>query len=200
MKKRSLTYLLLALVFYACLGLESENVSDSIAFKPNVSLPLGKLLVEYTDIDDLPIVPPVDLIPVTYQEKDTVFFRVEENIAVRERILELMLQFDSKNRFPAELEIRIYYWDDADTDHYLTDEPIILPAAEIDDSGLVTKESIDLTQLPLSDQQIDDILTVNRFVIEATVKDLVFTPEVVQQINTYSILSALGVRAHVNFE
>jgi len=174
-------------------------VSDILPYQPDVSLPLGKLLVEYDDIDDLPIVPPVDLTPVTYHERDTLYFRVEENIAVRERILELMFQFDSKNRFPAEIEIRLYYWDETETDIYLTEEPIILPAAEIDASGNITKESMDLTQMPLSDRQIDDILTVNRFVIEATVKEVVFTPEIVQQINTYSILSAVGVRAHVNF-
>jgi len=199
MCKKGILYIIWVVLLYGCLGLESENISDSISYQPDISLPLGKLLVEYTDIDDVPIIPPVDLTPVTYHEKDTVYFRVEENVAVRERILELMFQFDSKNRFPAAVEFRLYYWDDTNTDIYLTEEPITLPAAEIDATGLVVKESTDLTKLPLSDKQIDDILSVNRFVIEATIKDVVFTPEVVDQINTYSILSAVGVRAHVDF-
>ena len=200
MKKRGLVYIAWALVLHACLGLESENISDSIAYQPDVSLALGKLWVEYGDIDDLPIVPPVDLTPVSYGMRDTVYFRVTENIAVRERILELMFQFDSKNRFPARIEVDLYYWDESGTDIYFTKEPIILPAAETDDSGTLIKESLNLTQMPLTDKQIDDILRVNRFVIEVTVKDVVFTPEIVRQINTYTIQTALGVRAHVKFK
>jgi len=187
-------------LLYSCLGLESENISDNIPYQPNVSLPVGKLLMQYESITDLPVPPPIGLFPVTFTDRDTVFFRLDENIFVRDNIKYLKLRFDTTNRFPAQIEVELYYINSNGEKSYLTNEPIIVPAAVIDTEGIITREQTDLTDVMLSDEQIDDMTWVSQYLIQVTVRDLVMTPVVRNEIANYSVRSALGAEAHLDVQ
>ncbi|MCG8579097.1 MAG: hypothetical protein MI866_04235 [Bacteroidales bacterium] len=204
MPQRFICTMFLAISLMACTGLDADKISDEIEFKPNLSLPLGKLTVQYDDVSEVPLVAPVPVVDVTvgWEETDTVYFNLESSVSERKYILSMMLQFDITNRYPAEIEVDLYFVDINGTDRQLTTTPILVNAAEIDEDGKVSKEKHSDPypyQLPLSDEQIDALLFSDRIVIRGVVNDLVLTQQVIDNFDSYSLSAAVGVQAQIDY-
>jgi hypothetical protein len=172
--------------------------------KPSLSLPLGKLSLQYDNPGEVPLISPVPVTDVTvsWVERDTVYFNLESSVAERKYIVSMMLQFDITNRYPAEMNVELYISDSFGTTMRITSEPIIVNAAEIDDEGKVTKAMHSDPypyQLPLSDEQIDALLVSDKLVIKAAVNDLELTTPVVESFAEYSITAAVGVQAQIDY-
>ncbi|TRX72406.1 hypothetical protein [Carboxylicivirga sp. M1479] len=195
---------LLLIGLCACTGLDVDKISENFEYTPDFSLPIGKLTVQYDDVNDLPIdLPdPIDSEPVNWSETDTAYFNSSESVAERKYILSMMIQFDITNRYPAYMDAELYLIDAMGNDIYLTSSPIILEPAEINADGEVVKERHTQPypyQMPLSDEMIDALLTSTQIVIKASIKELLFTDEVVNQFPNYQVDMAVGVQAEVDF-
>ena len=192
-----------SIMFVACTGLETDKISDEVRYKPNVSLPLGYMTLNYDSPVDLPVdLPdPIESEPISWVEQDTVTFDVEASFVEREYIISMLLQFDITNRYPAELDIEMFFVDDNGTNIYLTETPIKVEPAEIDGSGTVTREMHSdpyPVQIPLTDAQIDLLMQSRDFVIRGSVNDLVITSEIFGNFDTYDMFTAVGVQAQID--
>ncbi|MBK3515921.1 hypothetical protein [Carboxylicivirga marina] len=204
MLQRSLIYLLIIIGMLSCTSLDVDKISEELEYKPNLSLPLGKLLVQYDDVNDLPIsLPnPLDAEEVNWHETDTVYFNLQSSISERKYIVTLMLQFDITNRYPANMAVELFYIDLMGYAIALTPEPIHVLAADIDADGKVTREKHTDTypyQLFLSDEQIDELLYAEQLIIKAEVNGLLLTDPVVNSFEEYSINTAVGVQAQIDY-
>lgn len=204
MPQRLICIVLLAISLWACTGLDTEKLSDEIELRPNFSVPLGKLTVQYDDVGELPLISPVPVVDVTvsWEETDTVFFNLESSVIERKYIISMLFQFDITNRYPAEIEVDLYLIDINGIDKPLTGTPIIVNAAEIDENGKVVKETHSDPypyQLPLSDEQIDALLFSNQIVIRGVVNELVVTQEVVDHFEEYNLSAAVGVQSQIDY-
>lgn len=204
MLHRYLFIVLLAINLMACTGLDTDKLSDEIELRPSYSLPLGKLTVQYDDVNEIPFgLPSPDIDgTISWEETDTVYFNLESSMAERQYIVSLMLQFDIANRYPADIEVELYLIDNIGRDILLTNSPILVMAAEIDDNGQVIKEMHSDPypyQLPLSDEQIDALLFSEKLVIKGTVNNLLLTQQVVDSFDEYSLSAAVGVQAQIDY-
>ncbi|MCU4156017.1 hypothetical protein J1N10_08510 [Carboxylicivirga sp. A043] len=204
MFQRLLFIFLYAFSLLACTDLDTNKISEEIEFKPNLSLPLGKLEARYDEVTDLPfdLPDPIGSTPVSWTESDTVFFNIESSVAERKYIVSLMLQFDITNHYPAEIEVDLYFIDIYGRDVPLTPTPLSIKAAEIDENGRVIQEMHTDPypyKLPLSDEQIDGLLFSEKIVIKGAVNELLLTQQVVNNFDNYSLLAAIGVQAQIDY-
>ncbi len=194
------------LVFFviACTGIDADKISDELEYRPDLSLPIGKLHVQYDDVYDLPIeLPePIDASPITWEESEVVYIDLETSVTERKYIVSMLLQFDIANYYPAALDVELYLVDSFGQRTYLTTEPIHLDAAETDESGAVvnaaTTDPYPYT-LPLSEAQIDALLQVEQLIIKSTVYNLILSSEVINNFPSYQLKAAVGVQAQIDF-
>lgn len=182
--------------------MDLETISDDISYSPNVSLPVGNLLVHYDKVNDLPIPPLPDLVPITFTVDDTLFLNINENFGAREQIQTLAFQYDNTNRYPAEVKMQLYYLDGSGNNAYLTPEGgIRLEKAQLNEEGFVLQEykSLIPPQL-LSDEQIDGLFDTDRVIIELTIINLVLTPNIRENFSHYFAMSAVGIQAQLLIE
>ncbi|WP_430816741.1 hypothetical protein [Carboxylicivirga sp. RSCT41] len=201
MLQRLICIMFITVSLLSCTGIDTDKISEEIEFRPNLSAPLGKLTVQYDEVTDVPLSSPVD-VTIGWEEADTVFFNIQSSFAERKYIVSMLLQFDIANRYPADIEVDMYFIDFDDRDWPLTNTPILVNAADIDENGKVTKEkSTDPYpyQLPLTDEQIDAMLYSNRIVIRGVVKDLLLTQPIIDSFDEYSISAAVGIQAQIDY-
>ncbi len=199
---KGLTVILIALMLVSCIGLDLDKISDELSYSPNISLPVGNLLVHYDRVNDLPVPPLPDLVPITFTVRDTLFLNINDVYGARESIYSLGFQYDNTNRYPAEVKMELYYIDASGTNNYLTPtDGIRLEAAETNGEGFVIKEIKSLIPPePLSDDQIDGLFETDRLIIELTIINLVLTPNIRENFSYYSAYSAVGVQAQLLIE
>jgi hypothetical protein len=194
------------LVFFvcACTGINTDKISDELEYRPNLSVPIGQLHVQYEEVYDLPLdLPePIDSRPVSWQQSEIIYFDVEASLSERKYILSMLMQFDISNEYPAVMEVELYLLGNFGATTVLTTEPIRLEAAEIDETGAVMKATTTSPypyQLPLTDEQIDALLEAEQLVISSRVNDLVLSSEVVNSFPGYQLKAAVGVQAQIDF-
>ncbi|MCT4646567.1 MAG: hypothetical protein N4A74_16380 [Carboxylicivirga sp.] len=186
----------------ACTSLETDKISDKLDYKPNVSVPLGYMDLKYDSPVDLPVdLPdPIESEPISWIEQDTIIFDIGASSADRKYIISMLMQFDITNRYPAELDVEMYFIDESGNDVYITESPIRIEAAEIDASGKVIKEKKSIPypyQIPLSDEQIDLLNESDQFIIKGSVKNLLITTEVYDNFDQYNMYTAIGAQAQI---
>lgn len=200
-----LGYALIFLVFAgACTSIDADKISDDLEYRPNLSVPIGKLLVQYDEVYDLPLdLPePIDSRPVSWQQSEIIYFDVEASLSERKYILSMLLQFDISNEYPAAMEVELYLLGNFGATTVLTTEPIRLEAAEIDETGAVVKATTTSPypyQLSLTDEQIDALLDAEQLVISCKVDALLLSNEVVNSFPGYQLKAAVGVQAQIDF-
>jgi hypothetical protein len=182
--------------------MDLDKISDELSYSPNISLPVGSSLMHYERVNDLPIPPLPDLVPITFSVTDTLYLNINDVFGARESIQTLGFQYDNTNRYPAKVKMQLYYIDESGNNNYLTPvDGIRLEEAEINDDGFVTKEYKNLlAPEPLSEEQIDGLFETDKVVIELTIINLVLTPNVRENFNSYFALSAVGVQAQLLIE
>ncbi|MCU4176838.1 hypothetical protein [Carboxylicivirga sp. N1Y90] len=184
-----------------CLGLDSNLISDKTTYGPNVSLAVGQYLAQYETVDDLPIMTPVYGHPYTFSDTDTLAFNISDSFDSRENIVSILLQFDIINRFPADIQVKLYYIDENGTDIYLTaGDGIELVAAVLNEQGEVFSQNGTLTNFMLQEDQIDGLMTTDKVVVEVGFIDFILTPEIRANFNEYMVLTDLGVQSQLIFE
>lgn len=186
-----------------CLGLDSNLISDETSYGPEVSLPIGQYLAQYETVDDLPILPPPYFVDTSFYDTDTLAFNISDIFGSRENIESIMLRFDVINRFPSDIQVKLYYIDANGTDVYLTSgDGIKLDAAELNEQGNIRKQKN--TEPPedkgLGSDQIDGLMTTDKVIVEVGFIDFILTPEIRANFNEYMVLTDLGVQSQLIFE
>lgn len=192
------------MVLAGCTGIETDKLSDDLEYRPNLSVPLGKLTAQYDELYELPVdLPdPIDSEPVSWEETEIMYFDLEASISERKYILSMLLQFDIVNRYPAAMEVELYLVDALGQETALTTSPIELEAAQIDESGAIVQPANTDPypyQLPLSDEQIDALLDAQELIAKGVVKDILLSNAIVNNFSSYQLDAAVGVQAQVDF-
>jgi len=181
--------------------MDTDKISQDILYEPAIALPVGTMRLEYESVDDLPVPNPPNNTPTTFTERDTLFFSITDSFESREYIKSMFFRFDNINRFPATVGVKLFLIDDLGNSVYLTpDDGFIMDPAELNVFGQVIDYHQGIEDIPLTDEQIDLLLTTDRIVIELTVSDLVLTPEIRENFQFYYIQSAIGVEANLRIE
>ncbi|WP_430812337.1 MULTISPECIES: hypothetical protein [unclassified Carboxylicivirga] len=191
---------LVALLLVACTDIDSDRISDSFHYRPSLSVPLGKLSLQYDDMGELPVPPSETDTSLTWQERDTLYFDMSGSLGERQHILDLLLQFDITNGYPAIIDVDLYFIDDNGWDVYLIPSPIEVKAAAIAEDGRLVKEQHSIPypyQVPLSSGQIDALLLARQLVIVARVNDLPLSSDIVNNFPDYNLYAALGIQARL---
>lgn len=201
MLKKSLVYSVVIIILSGCWSIDPDEVSSEITWEPNISVPLGRLLVQYDDVFDIPgypIFPEEPDRPIEYIEKQPLDFDLKDAFSKRENIVYLKIRSETINRYPADIKVEVYYKiGGVDSVSLTKEDPIIVPAADIDAAGKITHYERDITDILLEDEEIDNLEDVNQIIIYTTISNLYITDEFRDNINTYSIVSKLGAQAQL---
>ncbi len=192
---------LVAFVSSSCFKTDTDSISDSLTWTPNISFPVGdisfSLPQEETDninVGDFYTPPP----EFWY---DTLEFDISVMITYRESIESLIFRINMTNEFPAQSEIFIFYPEDGQRVDYsrsLTgSDPIEIAAGEIDTEGKVTIPSKKQVDIMLTDNQIDDLMTSPRLIIRTVVRNMYITEEIKNNVSQYRFMTQLGVQAQI---
>ena len=201
MVKGTWLYMIVILTLSGCWSINPEEVSDSLTWEPNISVPLGKLFINYEDEFDIPgypIFPDEPDRPITYIEKQPLDFDLTDAVSKRENIVYMKLRCETINRFPADIKVEVYYKINGTDSVSLTKEdPIVVPAAAISDDGKITGFDNDVRDILLDETEIDNLVDVNQVIIYSTISNLYITDVFKSNIQEYSIVSNLGVQAQL---
>lgn len=201
MWKNSLLYIVVIFIMPGCWSINPDEISDSITWEPNISVPLGKLLIDYDDVYDIPgypIFPEEPDRPIEYIEKQPLDFDLTDALSKRENIVYMQLRCETINQFPADIKVEVYYKINGTDSVSLTkDQPIIVPAADVDAEGKVIHYERDIADIRLDDEEIDNLENVDQVIIYSTISNLYITEVFENNIQNYSIVSKLGAQAQL---
>lgn len=203
MLRKFIFYIVIVLAFTGCYSLNPDELSEEITWPPEISVPLGYQWIAYEDVYDIPgypIFPGEPGRPVSYIQKEFLDFDMTDALAKREYIESLAIKLETINRFPADVEVKVYY--DRNGTGYeslLGDKSIKLAKADVDpDDGHVIKEKRQVTDLiELDEDVLDDLESVNELIIYATISELIINDVFKANIEDYSIKSSVGARAQL---
>lgn len=195
-------FIMLVLMVLGCIGLDTDTISEDIVYEPSLAIPVGEFMLQYDDVYDFPVIPPPDNVPVSFTQRDTFYFNLGESFKKRENIQSMFFRLDNTNRFPATVIARIFFIGNAGDEFHLTpSEGIEMPPAELNLYGQVIDYYKEWTDLePLSADDIDRLIALDRMVVELTIVDLELTPEIRENMQFYYIQCSAGVEADLKIK
>ena len=190
---------LLAFLFLSCYKTDIDKISDDIARRPDVSLPVGKVELSLTSVPDKD--PPFRYSKTLY---DTLDFGISDIFTSREEIDSVMFRINLVNEFPAECDVIIFYPEfgqGLDYDRSLTyKEPIVIAPGKIDAEGKSTIPSKKQEDIWLTSNQIDELFTADVLVVRVLINDMIVTQPIKDNITHYKHTVGLGLRAKLVYE
>jgi len=190
------------ITFTSCYKTDPDLISDDLTWSPDFSFAVGTNAFILSGHDTIGVdigdfyTPPPD---IWY---DTLEFDLSDMVEEREIIDSVIFRINITNEFPTQSEVHIFYPEEGQQPSYdrsvTGEEPIEVAAGEIDDEGKVTIPSKKTLDVPLRQEQIDDLMTSPRLVIRTVVRNLYITEPVKQNLLTYRFITQLGVRVKIS--
>lgn len=195
-KNISLPTLLLgiSLTLSACLGIEMDDFSGVSDYTPTLSIPFAESFFSY---DDTSLLPPHDTTstsPIDLVLIDAINVDLANTDIKRELILSLLIRLDIINKFPQAIEVELYYYNTVNKKTLYTTPNVAVAAATTNTDGSIDQAALGLTDIILSDEQIDELYSTKQIFVQTTLKDLTFTSTFVEQLPNYSTTVNIGLQ------
>lgn len=182
-------------LFASCMGLEHDNIEGVSPFQPTYALPIGVSQLHYEDSAEIPYDDRLKDVLFDLEYKDTLHVDMSNSLFPIDNIISLTLHLYTVNTFPFDVEVAVYSQVSSVFFLTLTNNTIVIPAATVDENGKVLLSQIQIDDVEVS--HIEDFFQTTQFFITMKVKDVLYTPELLNNIANYSVSTDFGFKINL---